>query len=150
MKQTIKKVATVASAIICTMLISPTFNVSASSPEEVSKRLVSTESVYLTSNNPLLRTAVSGYNELRTYENNGVTVFAFNVSDYELMDSARAYLLGRTGDPTFGGTPPMPRLPAIQVSDTVRDGAHAMAHGWMRNTHDPAGGGSAMHRLNGG
>lgn len=96
--------------------------------------LVSEEIVELTIENPRTRMAEVGELTLRTYDQGGVTVFVFDVNDGRFQEAAHAHIMGLTGDPTYGGTVPLPRLRSGHLSARGQDGRNALSYAWKNNT----------------
>lgn len=112
--------------------------------------LISTQQVTLTSSEATTRSTESKEFTLHTYNDNGVTVYSFDVEDEEYRQAAMEYINELTGDP--GSTPQtrgmlMPGESEYQ-NDTQYDG-DSISYAWKRNTVDFTGnnfeGGQASH-----
>lgn len=97
--------------------------------------LVSTEQVTLTSSEGTTRSAENKKFILKTYDDNGATVYSFDVENEEYRQAAMEYINKLTGDP---GPSPQTRGPLLPGqseyhNDTQYEGA-AMSYAWKRNT----------------
>lgn len=97
--------------------------------------LVSTEKVTLTPSEATTRSAENKEFTLKTYDDNGVTVYSFDVEDEEYRQAAMEYINKLTGDP---GPSPQTRGPLLPGqseyhNDTQYHG-DAMSYAWKENT----------------
>ena len=126
---------------LCAALIMP--STAFASADSSAAQLISEKKVQLTASNniqarSLLSEAASKEFTLRTYEDNGVTVYGFDVEDPEYRQAAQEYINGLTGDPSYSYGEIQPfsvLLPGESEyhNDTQYDGS-AISYAWKRNT----------------
>ena len=97
--------------------------------------LFSAQEVALSPSGAHTRSAETKEFTLSTYEDNGRTVYSFDVEDEEYRQAAMEYINELTGDP---GPTPQTRAPLLPGkseyhTDTQYDG-QAMSYAWKRNT----------------
>lgn len=151
-----KWLKSVSAAALCAAVLAPASAFAATDGTE--PRLVSEELVYLTSSGAADN--VTKYKEngkvlstekqkkgfvLKTYEDNGVTVYGFDVEDQAYRQAAAEYIKQLTGDPQSSRGPLSQSKDSIQPygpllpgqseyhNDTKYDGP-AMSYAWKRNT----------------
>lgn len=97
--------------------------------------LISSEQITLSTSDSMAKSVESKEFTLETYNDNGVTIYSFDVEDEEYRQAAMEYINKLTGDP---GSSPLARgtlLPGETEyhNDTQYDG-DAASYAWKRNT----------------
>lgn len=125
----------ISSVVLCAVITAPSL-ASAASSEVNTAKLISEESIKLTTMNQTTRNIESKEFNLKTFDDNGVKVYSFDVEDPMYRESAMEYINELTGD--LGKNKIQTRKPLLPGeseyhNDTGYDGS-AMSYAWKENT----------------
>ena len=111
--------------------------------------LVTTEKVPLTSTNQNNRGSRTQLFTLNVYDVNGTTVYGFDVDDPDFREAAMIYIAGLTGDPTIGGSEPLPRMQSGYRNNTGQNG-NASSYIWGQVTFNGSAPIATRYNVDGG